>query len=213
MLEVVFNDNGAAAELGAMVDKTRRPVAMLKVLGRRGANELKRHFRAKDRVGNRRGVGHAEVGGRRTHFWRQVADSVNSPVLVGDGRVRIAITHPHFAQKVYGGPITPKRAGSLTIPVHQLAHGVTTAVFQRETGIQLFRLRKKGGGMSNLLAGLTRDDKFEIFYVLTGRVDQEADPEALPPRAAFNAAILEEATKFLLRETAARRPAKPRGTS
>lgn len=190
---MTINDGGTAAALGQIYERVKSPIGLLKVLGRRGANELKTHFRRHDQTENK-------LGGRRTHFWRQVSDSVNSPQIEGATRVRISITDPRFAQKVFGGPIRAKNADALTIPVDRAAYGRTAAVFQQETGIQLFLLRKKGGGLSNLLAGFPSSKHFRVYYVLVREVDQAKDPNALPPQRNFNLAILDEATKYLDRD-------------
>lgn len=198
MITITLSDQGTTAELDRIAGQLRNPNALLKAVGRRGAEELRKHFRTRNQQGNK-------LGGRRSNFWRQVADSTNNPVQDGPSRVRISISHPAFAQKVFGGTIKAKNAGALTIPVDPLAYDRTVAVFQQATGIQLFRLRKKGGGFSNLLAGFagSSHDKADlhIFYILAKSVTQAADPQALPDRAQFNAAILEEATNSLERET------------
>lgn len=193
MISIDFVDHDTIAGLGRISDRVKNPDALLKNVGRRGANELKRHFRDRNTTGNK-------LGGRRTNFWRQVADSVNSPVLDTPTRVRISITHPLFLQKVLGGRISAKNAGALTIPVDPLAYGRTALVFQRETGIQLFLLRKKGGGFSNLLAGFVSEKQLTVFYILEKSVDQKPDPEALPKRSVFNEAILDEADRYIARE-------------
>jgi hypothetical protein len=193
VIQIIINDKDTIKQLGQIAHQLENPDALLKVLGRRGANELKDHFRRRNLTPNK-------LGGRRTNFWRQVADSVNSPVPEGRSRIRISITHPAFAQKVFGGTITPKRANALTIPVAPEAHGRTVAVFQQETGIQLFLLRKKGGGLSNLLAGLIAAKQVKVFYVLVKSVDQAPDPDALPDRQKFNLAILETADEMLQRQ-------------
>lgn len=195
MIQILINDRGTLEQLGRMQEQLQNPEALLKVIGRRGANELKKHFRDRNQKGNK-------LGGRRTNFWRQIADSVNAPVTEGGSRVRISIAHPHFAQKVFGGPITPKRRQALTIPVAPEAHGRTVAVFQQETGIQLFRLKKKGGGFTNLLAGAVGSsaDKFKVYYVLVKSVAQDPDPDALPERNKFRLAIMETANEMLQRQ-------------
>jgi hypothetical protein len=203
MIAIDYIDKSTTDGLAAIYDRVRNPNAMLKVVGRRGANELKFHFLQRDRTGK-------QFPGRRSHFWRQIANSVNSPIVEGNTAVRISIGDPRFVQKVFGGRITPKRAKALTIPqdpkvdpqAASMARERTVAVFQQTTGIQLFLLKKKGGGISNLLAGFVSAKKLRVFYILVPYVDQEADPEALPPRAKFNAAILDEGVQFLNRQIA-----------
>ena len=193
MIETILHDKDVADGLADIHGRVRNPAGLLKVVGRRGANELKSHFRRRNATPNK-------LGGRRSNFWRQVADSVNSPVLEGTSRVRISIGDPRFPQKVYGGVIRPKKAGALTIPVDALAYDRTVATFQQETGIQLFLLRRTGGGISNLLAGIVGEKKVTVFYVLMKSVDQAKDPEALPPRDKFGKALLSEAGLYLARE-------------
>jgi len=196
MIDITLVDHDTAQDLGRIYDRVRNPVGMLKVVGRRASNELKTHFRSRNSRPNK-------LGGRRSNFWRQVADSVGNPIYEGGdalSRVRISINDPRFLQKVFGGTIRAKNADALTIPVDPLSYGRTVAVFQQTTGIQLFLLKKKGGGISNLLAGFPNAKQFKVYYVLVKEVDQDKDPEALPPRAKFNAAILDEGQQYLDRE-------------
>jgi len=192
MLEIILNDKETTEGLGQIADRVSNPIAMLSVVGRRGANELKSHFRARNNTPNK-------LGGRRTNFWRQIADSVNSPVVESSHRVRISVTDRRFLQKVYGGRIKPDRAKALTIPVAVESYGLTVQQFQQASGIQLFLLRKKGGAFTNLLAGAigSSHGEFKVYYELQPYVDQDKDPEALPPEGKFGAALLDEAQGFL----------------
>ncbi|MCW5556615.1 MAG: hypothetical protein KIT22_02035 [Verrucomicrobiae bacterium] len=111
MITITYNDHGFGKRLGALVRQIERPEALLAVLGRDAANQLRSHFRGKDRTPN-------QLGGKRTHFWRQVADSVQAPRLTNGGHaVVVSITHPAIAQKLKGGRIRAKRVSFLTIPV------------------------------------------------------------------------------------------------
>jgi hypothetical protein len=193
MIEIVINDRGTTAALQRIAAQINNPIALLKVLGRRGSEELRRHFRSRDTIGNK-------LGGHRTHFWRQVADAVNNPAVESNSRVRISINHPAFAQKVFGGTIIPQRAKMLTIPVNPAAHGLSVSSFQHETGLKLFRLRKKGGGLTRALAAVEESGRVTVFYVLADKVRQDPDPGALPPFAKFRAAIVDRAEQELANE-------------
>lgn len=195
-MSVALTINGASetgAQLQALGLRLQRPDDLLTVLAREGNNRLRTHFRARNETPNK-------LGGRRTNFWAQIASSVSSR-RGGPGQLIISITDPRFRQKVEGGPIRPKNAKALTIPVNPAAYGRTADVFQRETGIQLFLLKKKGGGVSNLLAGLVADHHFEVFYVLSGGVDQDADPHALPPKEEWQKALVGRAESYVARVT------------
>lgn len=146
---------------------------LAKVLGRAGANELKKHFRGRNRTPNK-------LGGRRTNFWSAVAQSVNSPNLL-PGRITIPITHPAIAQKVHGGTITARKAKNLSIPIDPLAHGKSPRVFpalefaMTAAGMKLLGLRDSGG--------------IKWLYVLKPSVSQDADPDALPKDADMGRAL------------------------
>lgn len=146
---------------------------LAKVIGRAGANELKKHFRARNTKPNK-------LGGKRTNFWSAVASSVQSPTF-GPGRIVIAVNHPAIAQKVHGGTITPRKAKNLAIPIHPAAHGNSPRVFSdlhfamTKAGVKLL-YRKGNGGI-------------DWMYVLKKSVYQDPDPEALPKDAAMGAAL------------------------
>jgi hypothetical protein len=192
MLEIKFIDHDTIASLGRIGARINNLEGLLKIVGRRGSNELKFHFRGLNSKGNK-------LGGRRQNFWRAVADEVHT-VQSGPTSVSISVGHSFFLQKLLGGRISAKRAGALTIPVDPLSYGKTALAFQRGTGIQLFLLKKKGGGMSNLLAGFVSAKKLKVFYILERSVDQKADPNALPDQKRFNEAILDQADRQLARE-------------
>lgn len=192
MIEIVVNDKKTTERLGRISAQVSNPSALLKVLGRRGGNELRSWFTKRNAEPNK-------MNAPKRNFWSMVAGSVNAG-RIEVGRVRISVANPYFAQKVFGGPIIPKNAKNLTIPVDPLSRGRTVSVFEYETGIKLFLLKKKGGGLTKLLAGLSASKSLKVFYVLSKGVDQDPDPYALPPRAQFRAAIVEQAQQELARQ-------------
>lgn len=176
--------------LAAIVGAVKRPEALAKILGRVGANALREHFTARDQEPNK-------LGGPKQHFWQQIGDSVGVPQVQGGGaQVLIQITDPRLAIKVYGGTIVPKAKEALTIPVDPESYGRTVDTFEHETGIQLFRLKRSGGVLTNLLMGVVGDHEVKVFYVLSDHSDQEADPNALPNEQAFNELIFNAAQEY-----------------
>lgn len=196
MIAIRINDRDASAKLERIALQAKNPRALLAEVGRRAGNELKRHFRVRDREPNK-------LGGARTHFWIGVSRSVSAPMPVGSfgvSGVRIDITHPGIAQKVFGGRIVPKRARALTIPVHPAAHGRRASVLANE-GIKLFLL-KTGPSKLGVLAAKQPDGGMVVYYVLSRGVDQKADPQALPAEGALAAAVQDQAEKHMARQTA-----------
>lgn len=209
MTEILISNKQTVEYIAKITVQVKSPTALSKVIGRRGANELKSWFTQRNQVPNK-------LGGRRTNFWAQVRSSVQNPVTSGDGRqIRISINHPPFAQKVFGGSISAKVAGALTIPKIPEAYGRTAAVFEKETGIRLFLYRSKVSSFAALAytvgerTGKGGDQKLVIAYLLAPRVNQKPDPLALPPQDQFNAALMAEADAFLARQIAADNPSNP----
>src|SRR5690242_7736174 len=113
MIAVVINRAGFSKELAAKLAEARNPQAMLLAVGRELANQLKAHFRMKEQTQPNK------LSPRREHFWLQIAGSVNNPEQTGYNAVSVRVSDPRIAQKVFGGTITAKRAGALTIPVSE----------------------------------------------------------------------------------------------
>ena len=143
------------------------------VLGRAGANVLRKHFRDRNTVGNK-------LGGPRTNFWSRVAESVNAPHNAGK-RIVIPINHPAISQKIFGGTISAKKVKNLAIPITAEAYGKSPRVMDNLH----FAMTKAGVK----LLGRTKDGKFEALYVLKKSVYQAPDPKALPPSSTMISAL------------------------
>ena len=171
MIQVQMNSAALQVSLGEILAQARRPRAMLYAAAGAVRKYLQVHFKDRDRTPNK-------LGGERTHFWLDVYRSTQlgevtdsySTVVIGDTR---------FTQKVYGGRITAKNVRNLSIPLVPEAHGRRPAVFEQETGLKLFLIKSRGG---IFLATRAAESKFlEVVYLLRPFVDQDADPDALPP--------------------------------
>ena len=62
-------------------------------------------------------------GWPRQHFWSQVRRSVQNPVPIGDGQVRVSVNHVGAALRFFGGIVRPVRAKLLTVPAAAEAYG------------------------------------------------------------------------------------------
>ena len=187
----------ALTGLRDLLDGAQRPEAMLKEVSRRGQNELKAWFRRRNQTPNK-------LGGRRSNFWLQVANSVQAPVVAGGGkRAVISVTDPRIRQKVQGGLIRAKRFKNLTIPLIPEAHDTTRKVYEREHGVTLFAVKR---GPVTFLVEQLSGGALRFVYLLKPSVFQQPDPLALPPQAQWEAALLDQAAKALARQN---RPPTP----
>jgi hypothetical protein len=173
MITCKLEKDEVTPHLRKMLKEAESNGPLAKVLGRAGANTLKKHFRSRNRTPNK-------LGGTRTNFWSRVAESVNSPIS-RPGKIVIPITHPAIAQKVFGGTITPKKAKNLAIPIDPRAHGKSPRVFP------LLQFIMTRAGVK--LLGLKENSGFKALYVLKSSVTQDADPKALPTDAEMGRAL------------------------
>jgi hypothetical protein len=141
-----------------------------------------------------------QLGGARTNFWNAVAASVTPPALQNDRQVVIDITHPAFAQKLYGGVIVPKLGEWLTIPANARAYGKPARAFNLK--FRLVRDPERNGPWRPALMLASpakkvprrkrsedvetgrklRFDRELVMYWLARRVYQDPWPECLPPQ-------------------------------
>jgi hypothetical protein len=192
MIAIRHDGDQFQVRMAGIVGKARRPVAVLAVAGREGANLLRRHFLEKDETDVNK-----LAPDRREHLWQEIAHGVQAPVVDEAGnRVSISINHPVIAQKVFGGPITAKRGIDLSIPETEEAYGRMPSVFERETGLKLIFIKQ--GDHALLAARVDPDSKvLQVEYLLTPRVDQKADDTALPEEREWEDAILGRAQETL----------------
>lgn len=195
MITLTFNDAKFQANFSAIIAKSRRPERILRAAGREVANQLKRHFRKKDRNEPN------QLSPRRSHFWLAVARSVQNPVLNGNLSVTVSINDPRFAQKVFGGPIRAKLAGALTIPVEERAYGRSARTFEADTGLKLILIRTGHGAFENAVLAVKEGKGLTVEYILTKSVTQPADTDALPDKTLLERAIIARADAVFQSET------------
>ena len=133
---------------------------------------LKRYYRKKDAQEPN------QLGGERTHFWKQIARSVQQ--VPKYNTYNVAIMDYRFRQKLYGGVIKPKKAKYLTIPMKAASYGQTVNQFQSSTGINL-RFRRGRGTNVGVLAGQQGRGGATYYYLLAKSVTQKPWPNTLPP--------------------------------
>lgn len=129
---------------------------------------------------------------RRTHFWHQIGESILPKPKIEDRKIHVVVTDPRFPQKVYGGPIVPKRAKALTIPVHPDAYARSAAEVARIVGpLHII----KAGGEAFLVADKSRHT-FAPLFILRYKVNQKPWPGALPKQAKMKAVMIAELQRY-----------------
>ena len=143
--------------------------------------------------------------GKREHFWRQLSNSVQAPVVDQPTQVSVEISDPRTRQKIEGGTITAKRVKNLAIPQTAEAYGRSPATFERETGLKLIFIKQGEGSLARIfLASRANPNStvLQVEYVLKHSVTQKADPTALPPQAELEASVIDASQAALDRQLA-----------
>lgn len=186
MITVRLDSAKFAAGMSKVVSLVEHPRSVTEAAARSVRRDLQRHFRVRDQQAN-------ALGGRRTHWWSNVARSTQI-ASVDDQQAVIHIGERGIALKVYGGAVRPVKAKALTIPIHAEAHGRRARTVELITGQKLWRFQPRKGGPTFLVRTMG-DDKLRLLYVLKSSATMKPDPQALPDQAVVDANALFAAEK------------------
>lgn len=168
----------ARASMSSRYRRAQAPRRGMLIAGRAVAEKMREHWLIKDAREPNRWVREGR-GTRRTHFWRQIAQSLR--LLSTTGRdIVVKVLDKRFPQKLYGGTITAKIARMLTIPVHPFAYARSAAEVQLLQGSDLMVRKLRTG---KLVLGMYRAKKWTSFFLLKYSVFQLPWPGTMPGRA------------------------------
>ncbi len=195
---IVLKDTVTPA-LNRIIDDLTRRRGLLGAVGRRVVNELRAHFQVKEGQPNK-------SGWPKGHLWARIAKNTNirslseREVVIGIGG---ADAGPIFLKRMEGGVIKPKEKKYLAIPINRMAAGKYPSA-NLIPGVFL-TYRKVGGQLQKFLATGEKNNPAGqlLHWVLKKSVMHPKDPTALPPDGKINAAINDEAGKYLDRLTRA----------
>lgn len=137
----------------------------------------------------------------KQHFWDQLRGAT-APGPIADTSGEVIVADYRLAQKIHGGQIVPKNKKRLAFPVHRLAYGLRAgsdnanglSSFTAVTGI---KLKQQGNALTGMFGG-----ERITFYRLARRVNQAADPRALPEVATVETAFTQATTDYLEQQVA-----------
>jgi hypothetical protein len=182
--------DGITPELKRIAGELRNPRQLLAVCGKEMEIQLRKHFRLRDSEGNSRGW-------PSRHFWAREVAANTALSEVSARRAVVSIASPAFGHKVYGGTITAKRAGALSIPLSPEAYKAGSASL---FGKPLTMVNRPGKPPLLVETGLIGKSKaWKIHYVLLKSVTHAADPRAWPENGPMESAILIRARGLLAR--------------
>jgi hypothetical protein len=145
-----------------------------------------------DKAGGWLGKRHlGSVSGEGGSFGAAVAQGWSLAEVTAGGAT-ISNDADHYAFKVSGGTIVPKRWDYLTLPLIPEAKGLLARTYARKTGRKLFRPRRKDGSLARVLAETVEGGKgFRSVYALMESVTMGPWPGALPHEDLLAGAFME----------------------
>lgn len=174
--------DGVSPTLRDLAQQLPRPEALLLPVARKGATLLRQHYRGMDSAAPNK------IGGARTHWWRQVGESVNNPILTSPTEAAIAITQKGVVLRLHGGTVRPVERDALAIPIHRESYGIWARDWKNQHPDRpLFRIRGPRGVF--LAASFKGSKRLQILYVLRGSAQIPPDPRVLPDSQEFNASL------------------------
>lgn len=193
MISIRQTSDTVSPHLKKLVRDVRPEGALGKVLGRAASNELRKFYRELNAKRPNK------LGGKRSNFYSRVAEAVQQAVP-GNGTLTIRVSHPHIAQRLYGGTVQARKGKYLAIPVHASGYGVYARIYP---GTLAFIPARGGRGgylvqaeEKTITRGPRKGGKRKaakpggaMIYVLKGAITQRADPTVLPASARMASAL------------------------
>jgi hypothetical protein len=166
--------------------KNRRP--LMAALGKQLDIDLRKHFLDRDGEANKRGF-------PKKHFWRNQVAKQTALTAVTETSATVTIASPELMHKITGGIVTPKRAKALSIPISPEAYKAGSASLFPQPLTMICRPNQPALLVETGVIGKSK--AWKIHYVLLKSVRHDADPRALPERAALNRSLLARAQALL----------------
>ncbi len=165
--------------------QNRRPLHA--ELGQTAVKGLRDHFLS--RPANKKGW-------PRQNFWSERIRNATALTAFDDAGATIVIDDPAMAQKIYGGTIRPG-PGKKYLAIPAIAEAYGKSPLQVDGLIPIFGHRGAGTGL--LIKKQPGSKIGTAWYFLVKSVTQQADAEALPPEAAYRAALLATVDDYFAR--------------
>lgn len=185
MVKVTVTMDAIKVEIAEVIENRR---GLHAALASRLVDELQAHFIKKNALPNK-------MGARKSDFWKSISQATQVASISDDGAV-VAVADKRFRIHYYGGTIKPgpgKKA--LTIPLIPEARGLFARSYEQATGNELFIIK----GKSNLYEKTSNG--IRAVYALRKFVTIDKDDDALPSAADIEAALAEESTDWIKRQT------------
>jgi len=185
MVKVTVTMNSISLAITEVITNRR---GLNAALATRLVDELQAHFIKKNAKPNK-------MGAAKSDFWKSISQATQV-LSVSDADAVVTVAEARFRIHYYGGTIKPgpgKKA--LTIPLIPAARGLMARSYEAATGNELFIIKGRSNLYEKTATGI------RAVYALKKSVTIKKDPDALPSASDIEAALTEEATDWIKRQT------------
>jgi hypothetical protein len=180
----------ASPELRRIAAELERPVLLMQAAGRRVEKDLKAHFRSRNDEGN-------EQGWVRSHWWNREVAKATAYQGATNTDATVSIASRQFLHKLRGGTVRAANGKFLALPMTNEAKAKGSPGEWTSKGDGKLQFVRSREGRAYLFPG--EGEAHGAAYILLKSVTHKADPRALPPQADLDAAVGDEARRFLTR--------------
>ena len=153
---------------------------------------------------------HEYYEGKNSNFWSTISDAVGPP-QASENHATVSIDSPILIHKITGGPIVPKRGKALAIPYIDEAREAGSPGTRQDDLLRFVPIKTKNPytvgalverqkKMLKRVRGGNEQVKLKIWYWLVTKVEQNPDPNALPPMSELEDAVYESGAAYLRRQ-------------
>jgi hypothetical protein len=167
-------------------------------LNQRGARAARNAAQTFHQEFDNRG-GWRRTGGGPSQFGKDTAIAWKIATADKDGAT-ISNEADHYAHKVRGGTIRPKRVSKLTIPMIPEAKGLRARDFEIQFRTRLFRVNGKKALFARMDAGGGKKAGARAVYALVDSATQAPWPDAVPPGDLLGDAFLLEWRRAMIEQ-------------
>lgn len=188
MSEPVTISDFVTPKLQAVARQLQHPRLLLQAVGRRVEQVLQGHFLRRDAQPNKAGVW-------KSHWWNREVKRNTAYQGATDTEATVSIASRQFLQRLKGGRISGNPFLALPLTEQAKRKGSPGEWTSKGDGKLVF-LRSKQR-VAYLFPG--EGETHDASYLLVRSVNQQPDPEALPPRGDMEAGAEDETERFVRR--------------
>jgi len=190
-MHISLTKDTVTPELARLLRESKRPKSIYAAGAKAVQVELIRHLQTLQSRGNQKGWPSRK-------FFAGGPDSVRKKVGLADlsdTGATITIADPRFVHRIEGGTVTPKRAGSLAIPLTAEAYAMSGKGTLRQVAKDLVLIKTKNGSFLARPSKAKGKSPLRFLFMLLKSVTHKPHPQEMPDKSKLTATAQEAMLK------------------